>query len=119
MTAPFIQFSKTDDLGELLERLRDVMARHPIAVQAAFAALAAEGRSFAETAEGAAWKERLVPSELFERVRLLWKSVGLYAFVERPTELLPSAFLEGAVRAASRGGLEALLSEIFDGARSE
>jgi hypothetical protein len=114
MSVPSIRFSDPDDLSVVLEGLRDVLARHPIAAQAAFAALASEGRRFAKTPEGDAWRARLVVSDLFDRVRLLWKSVGIYAFVERPRDMLPSAFLEGAIRAASKSGLESLLSKIFD-----
>jgi hypothetical protein len=101
-------------LSELLLALSDVLLRHPIAVQSAFAALAAEGRRFAETAEGARCKEDLASSELFDRVRLVWRSLGMHAFVERPTEILPSFFLDGAIRAAVLDKLEPLLSSIFD-----
>jgi hypothetical protein len=101
-------------LSELLLALSDVLLRHPIAVQAAFAALAAEGRRFAATPEGARCKEDLAASELFDRVRLVWRSLGMHAFVEQPTEILPSFFLDGALRAAVQGKLEPLLSSIFD-----
>lgn len=101
-------------LAELLLALSDVLLRHPIAVQAAFAALAAEGRRFAETPEGARCKEDLAASELFDRVRLIWRSLGMHAFVEQPTEILPSFFLDGAIRAAFLDKLEPLLSSIFD-----
>jgi hypothetical protein len=103
-----------EPLSELLLALSDVLLRHPIAVQAAFAALAAEGRRFAETPEGARCKEDLAASEVFDRVRLIWRSLGMHAFVERPTETLPSFFLDGAVRAAVLDRLEPLLSSIFD-----
>jgi hypothetical protein len=101
-------------LAELLLALSDVLLRHPIAVQAAFAALAAEGRRFAETPEGARCKEDLAASELFDRVRLIWRSLGMHSFVEQPTEILPSFFLDGAIRAAVLDKLEPLLSSIFD-----
>jgi hypothetical protein len=114
MTIPSIRFSEQDELSDVLEGLRDVLLRHPIAVQAAFAALVAEGRRFAKTPEGMACKEQLVVSELFDRLRLVWSTLGMNAFVERPTEVLPSFFLDGAVRAAALQGLEPLLSAIFD-----
>jgi hypothetical protein len=101
-------------LVHLLERLRDVLLRHPMAAQAAFASLVAEGRRFAATSEGEAWKQRLVGSELLERLEVVWRTVGMNAFVEQPTEVLPSFFLDGAIRAAARRGLEPLLAAIFD-----
>ena len=115
MSVPVVRFTNPDDLAVLLERLRDVLLRHPIAAQAAFAALAHEGRRFAETEEGRAWRERLSRSDLLARVRLVWNTLGMHAFVEQPVEVLPSFFLDGAVRAASLDGLEPLLSAIFDG----
>jgi hypothetical protein len=106
--------SAPPSLVHALRQLRDVLVRHPIAVQAAFAALAAEGRRFAETPEGSVWRERLRDSELLDRVEVLWRSLGMNAFVERQTEILPSFFLESAMRAAARLGLEPLLSTVFD-----
>lgn len=97
-----------------LRALRDVLWRHPIAVQAAFASLAAEGREFAKTPEGKEWQARLEKSELFDRLRFVWKSLGMHAFVERPGEILPSFFLEVAVRAAASRDVESLISSLFD-----
>lgn len=102
------------NLARPLRQLRDVILRHPIAVQAAFAALVAEGRRFAETPDGNAWRERLGESDLLDRVDVLWRSLGMNAFVERQSETLPSFFLDSAMRGAARGGLEPLLSAIFD-----
>lgn len=112
---PFIRFDEPDEeLARVLEGLRDVLLRHPIAAQAAFAALVAEGRRYATTEEGLAWYERLVESELLDRVRLVWDAAGMTAFVAEPSEALPSVFVEGVVRAAASSGLEPLLSRIFD-----
>jgi hypothetical protein len=114
MSVPTVHFTNPDDLAHVLERLRDVIVRHPIAAQAAFSALAHEGRRFAETEEGKVWKDRLVASELLGRVRLIWNCLGMHTFVEQPVDVLPSFFLDGAVRAASLQGLEPFLSAIFD-----
>ena len=90
ITVPAANGGPDKRLSELLLALSDVLLRHPIAVQAAFASLAAEGRRFAETPEGGRCKEDLAASELFDRVRLVWRSLGMHAFVEQPTEILPS-----------------------------
>lgn len=113
---PFVRFSREadDDLLRALECVQDLLLRHPIAAQAAFAALAAEGRRFATTPEGAEWRERLRGSELLSRLRLVWDSLGMATFVEKPTEALPSFFIDGAVQAASEGDLESLLARVFD-----
>src|SRR5580693_1180923 len=42
-------------LGEILRRAQLLLLKHPVAAQAAFAALIAEGRRFAATPEGAEW----------------------------------------------------------------
>jgi hypothetical protein len=87
--------------------------RYPIAAQAAFAALAAEGRRFAQTDEGAAWKERLASSKLVAELRVIWDSLGMTAFVEKPTEALPTFFVDGLVNAASSDDVESLLSQVL------
>ena len=114
MTVPVARFEPEDDLLRTLRALSDVLLRYPIAVQAAFSALAAEGRRFAATPEGQALKTDLAASELFDRVRLLWGSLGMHAFVERPIEVLPSFFLDGAMRAAAVEKLEPILSALLD-----
>ena len=114
MTVRATRHRSPPSLVQTLRQLRDVLTRHPIAAQAAFAALAAEGRHFATTPEGQQWKERLERSELLDRVEVLWRALGMNAFVEGDGEVLPSFFLEAAMRAALRRGLEPLLSTIFD-----
>jgi hypothetical protein len=102
------------DVARVLEVARDVLMRHPIAVQAAFAALVAEGKRFAATPEGAIWESRLARSELLSRLRVIWESLSMTAFTEHANEALPSFFLDGLVRAAAERGLETLLSSAFD-----
>jgi hypothetical protein len=112
---PIIRFDETDDeLGRVLAALRGVLLRHPIAAQAAFAALVTEGRRYAVTEEGAAWYERIAESVLLDRVRLIWDAAGMTAFVPEGSETLPSVFVEGVARGAAAVGLEPLLSRIFD-----
>ena len=104
-----------DDCSRALNALREALMRHPIAIQAAFAALAAEGRTYAKTPEGARAVEMLGGSELVARLRLIWESLGMTAFSEHTDDALPSFFVDGIVRAASAESLEALLSKAFDG----
>src|SRR4051812_17811458 len=103
MSTPVIRFSADADADVLraLDGVQQALLRYPIAAQAAFASLAAEGRRFAKTSEGAVWKDRLADSELVAQLKLIWDSLGMTAFVETPTETLPSFFLDNLVSAAS------------------
>jgi hypothetical protein len=116
MSTTYVRFvdERDDELGRVLEGIRDALIRHPIATQSAFSALVAEGRRFSETAEGKTMCAQLADSELLARLRVVWESLSMTAFSERPDAPLPSFFLEGVVRAAVERGLESLLSRAFD-----
>lgn len=106
--------ARQDDLESVLRALRDALARHPIAAQAAFSALAREGRAYAQTAEGAALRDALSRSQLFARLRLTWETLTMAGFTEHPAEIVPSVYLEGMLRAVTDEALETLLSRVFD-----
>lgn len=114
MDAPRVVFEPDEPVQALLSELRRAIAQHPVATQAAFSALVAEGREFAKTSEGAAWRERLARSEWVERLQVVWDIVSMTSFVEKPTDSLPSAFVDGMARAASHTALERVLSRIFE-----
>lgn len=98
----------------LLQELQLVLLRHPVAARAAFGALAAEGRRFAETAEGRVWAARLVGSPALGRARLVWEAAAA-GVPEDPTgTALPSAWLDAFVEAAARPGVEGLLARLLD-----
>ena len=99
---------------ELLRRLQVLLLQHPLSAQAAFAALLAEGRRFATTPEGAAWKATLASSDLVRNGRLLWDSLSLNLLEEAPSTVVPSTYLEALFRAASSPDLEALLRKLRD-----
>lgn len=100
------------ELTDLLRRLQLALLEHPVAAQAAFAALMAEGRRFAETPEGAAWKAALEGSELVRNGRRLWDAVSMSMLEEDPATVVPSAYLEALLRAAASADLEALLGKL-------
>lgn len=98
---------------ETLQRLREaqaVLVKYPLAAQAAFAALVREGRRYATTEAGQAWKQRLASSEVLARARTLFEGLanGLVAEGAGP---LPSAYVDGFLRALDRG-LEDVLTEL-------
>lgn len=83
-----------------LAALRRALLRHPVAAQALFAALVAEGRAFAVTPEGADLRRRLERSDLVLRSRAVWEVVTGGAFVEDPDIVMPSTIVEAIAKAA-------------------
>jgi hypothetical protein len=90
-----------------------LLLKYPVAGQAAFSALIAEGRRFAQTPEGEVWKRRLSRSSLVHRARLVWEITTLWMLEENPPHLLPSAYLDALCMAASSEELEPLLDRLF------
>jgi len=99
---------------ELLRRLQVLLLQHPLSAQAAFTALLAEGRRFAATPEGAAWKSALAGSELVRNGRLLWDVLSLNLLEEEESTVVPSSYLEALFRAASSPDLEGLMRRLRD-----
>lgn len=97
-----------------LRRLQALMLEHPMAAQAAFSALLAEGRRFATTPEGAEWKRVLADSPWVRQGRLLWDVLSLHLLEESPSGALPSSYLEALFRAAESSDLEGLLRRLRD-----
>ncbi|MGI9591762.1 MAG: hypothetical protein ACR2P8_10375 [Myxococcota bacterium] len=102
------------DLHHLLREAQYVLLRHPVAAQAAFAALVAEGRRFGRSEEGRAWRRRLEGSDLMRRGRVVWEVFSLKMLEENPPGVLPTAYLEAMVKAASMADLEPMLARLFE-----
>lgn len=99
-----------------LDRLRELqcmLLKHPVACQAAFTALLAEGRRFAETAEGRAWRDRLAHSPLLHRVRLAFDLSTLGMLEEHGGSVLPSSYLDALFMVAGGGDTDAVLNRLF------
>ncbi len=101
------------ELEDALRALQRAILEHPIAAQALFYALVKEGRAYAETEEGAEWRERLAGSELVVRARVLWDALTVRALEDDPETVLPTAILEAMVKAASSPSMEATLEDLF------
>src|SRR5687767_10038398 len=82
-----------DELSRVLYELQLLVIKHPISAQAAFRALIAEGRRFAETEEGATWKSRLAGSELMLRSRSVWEVATQNMLEEPAPRTLPSQYI--------------------------
>jgi hypothetical protein len=110
-----IELREPDDaLHRTLLGLQRAILRHPVAAQALFATLVAEGRRYAETPEGAAWKERLAGTDLIHRTRVVWDVTTLRMLEDDPDVLLPSAIVDALVQVARRDDLEPFLSRLFE-----
>ena len=97
----------------LLRALQGVLLTHPVACQAAFTALVAEGRRFAETAEGRTWRGRLLGSSLLQQARLVFDLTTLGLLDEGSTGQLPSNYLDALFMAAASGDRDAILNRVF------
>ncbi|HTQ06921.1 MAG TPA: hypothetical protein VMI54_23850 [Polyangiaceae bacterium] len=113
-TTPVLVFSsENDELADVLRAAQRAIMAHPIAAQALFSALVAEGRHFGATAEGAAWRERLAASEWFERAQIVWETVSHTSLDENGRDVLPSNYIDAIVKAATIEKLEPFLSHLF------
>jgi predicted aminopeptidase len=96
-----------DELGRLLHELRWLVVRHPIATRAAFATLVEEGRRFASTSDGRAWRARLETSELLRRARFLLDVATCHMLSTERRDVLPSELIDAFCRAIARDDLDA------------
>ncbi|QSQ23449.1 hypothetical protein JY651_00220 [Pyxidicoccus parkwayensis] len=95
------------DVAALVQRARLLLLQHPIAAQAAFSALVAEGRRFAATPEGRTWATALAASPLMRHASALWGALGLDMLEEDPNTVLPTAWLDALLRSAESPNLAA------------
>src|ERR1700759_2472443 len=108
--------AQDDQLAPLLRGVQLLLLKHPVAAQAAFAALIAEGRRFAATPEGAEWSAALAGSDPGHRGRRVWDAVSLNMLEDDPATIIPSTYLEALLRAARSADLEGLLGRLHDAA---
>jgi hypothetical protein len=98
-----------DPLAAPLRHIQAAILEHPLAAQALFRSLVAEGRRFAHTEEGSQWAERLAGTPLVQRGRLAWEALSLNALDDDPDVVLPSAVVDAFVQAISSSTLELTL----------
>jgi len=103
-----------DDVAEALRALRRVLFEYPLAAQAGFESLVREGRSFAETTEGKAWRARLAGSDAIAKGRVIWEVLTQSAFTEDAEGAMPGVILEAFSRATALSMLEPFLSMLFE-----
>jgi hypothetical protein len=104
------------ELLALLEQARVFLLRHPIASQAMFTALVAEGRRYASTEQGAAWARSLAASPAMLRAREVWEATSLNLLTADPDARVPSTWVEALLRAVELPELDRLLARLHAGA---
>lgn len=103
-----------DELAVLLRELRWTIIKHPIAARAGFRALVAEGRRYAQTAEGERWRARLAESALIRRGRSVWELATCNMLDEDGTRALPTQLIDAFCHAATISDLEPQLAKRFE-----
>jgi len=98
---PSVTIPSIDASVEVVRRLQAIVLKHPVASKAAYSALMAEGRAFADTPEGARWKQIIARSDLLDRARLLLDLPGLSTLEEAEGSVLPSTLLDTIFMIAS------------------
>lgn len=98
---------------DLLHHLQRALLTHPVACQAAFTALVAEGRRFAETPDGRQWRDRLVHSSLLAHVRLVFDLSTLGLLEEHAPAALPSNYLDAIFMIAAGQDTDRVLNQVF------
>lgn len=106
--------ARDDELHDLLTSLQLAIVAHPIAAQAAFRTLVAEGRAFAETPAGQRWASMLVDSPLIQRGRMVWDVTTLRMLDDDPETVLPTTLMDAFVRTTAMEVLEPFLSKLFE-----
>lgn len=109
--APTVEIGEDAEVTALLRHVQDAILAHPVAAQAAFAALAAEGRAFAQTEEGAAWARRLTGSRLVEKARAIWEVTSLNVLEDDETTVVPSRIVDAFVKLTHERALEKILAQ--------
>ena len=102
-----------DELARVLWQAQIILLKHPVAARAAFRVVAAEGRRFAETEEGARWKQRLDGSDLIRRGRSVWE-VATLGMVDETSRVLPMQFVDMLCYAAGLADLEPVLARAME-----
>jgi hypothetical protein len=111
---PDVDVAGSDGLKSVVIELQRLMLKYPVAMQAAYRALVAEGRRFAATDEGRAWQARLEASPAVSRAQALWEAATFNALDAEGESPLPTALVDMVAYAISRGDLEIWLARFTE-----
>jgi hypothetical protein len=116
---PLVDLHDPDNAAiPVLRSLQRMLLKHPVAAQALFAALVAEGRRFARTAEGKAMQSKLEHSPLVQQASHVLDMSTLSLLEENPVDFLPSNYLDVLFMLAGDPDSDRILSELFGAAGS-
>jgi hypothetical protein len=110
---PTVALPAPEQALRVLRQLQVAALKHPAAAKAAFGALVAEGRAFAQTPEGTAWRDRLAGSALLHRARLVFDFPGLSMLQSDRPDFLPSAYVDAIFMLACSDKPADLLDSMF------
>jgi hypothetical protein len=99
-------------LSSLLLEGQHLLVKYPQPARHLIQAFVNEGKKYAQTEEGRAWKERLAKSQLVRRGRFIWDAYSLDALLENEAGQLPSAWLDIILAAVANPDLETILSNL-------
>lgn len=88
----------SDGLASLMAVASRFALQHPLAAQALFTALVAEGRRVAATPDGQRLRAALADSELVRRGRVLWERSPLALLEDAPDVVLPAGVRDALTR---------------------
>ncbi len=97
----------------ILQSVQRLLLQHPIAFQAAYSALIAEGRQFEKTSEGQALKARLERSPLVQQLRYVFDLTTFSLLEREEPETLPSAYIDTLFMLASSHRSDDILDRLF------
>jgi hypothetical protein len=107
-------FGERTEEADTLRSLQELLMRFPLATQAAFSALVAEGRHYAGTPDGARLLQELTHSKRAHRARVVWEILTLSGITDQKTHAVPSVFLDKMARTLVFERLEPILARLFD-----
>jgi len=102
-----------DAITQLLRDASSLVLKYPVTAQSIFSGLVAEGRRFASSPEGQAWRDALAGSEFVRRGRAVWEDSVLNMLEDRSDTILPTAIVDALVQALSRVDLPQRLRELL------
>jgi hypothetical protein len=97
----------------VLRSLQLALLKHPVACQAAFNALLAEGRAFGATREGAEQRAKLERSQLLHRARLAFDFSTLSLLEQDAPDIMPSAYVDVFFMLSGSGRPDEILHKLF------
>lgn len=112
--APVLRLPTPEDaITRLLRDASGLVLKYPVTAQSIFSGLVAEGRRFAASPEGQAWRDVLAGSEFVRRGRAVWEDSVLNMLEDRPETMLPTAIFDTLVQAMGRTDLPRRLRELL------